>query len=419
MNNEAFSTKISFINSYLLAAIFFTIPIKVGPAYVLSGLTLLLWLYEGDLWRKWCELRHNLLVWAFLLYFIVPFVSLIWSQNFAWGLSMASRGIVFLFFPLYLSVARKDHVRLYLASFIASVSMTEMLSYYNWFQLHFFTQLPPGIRSGNDGWQIAPFVNHIMYNPILAFCTYLLGHAIFFEQITKVKRCVYWFFLVTMSVNMLISGGRSGQIGFFVMMLLLIFQRFARRPLFAGLIALGVSLGVFATAYEVSDLFRQRTDLAIYELIHYQQAVNTSVGLRINFAINTLRMFAESPLLGVGVGDYPIEYARINAIYTPQWGVTFNPHNQYLFDLSTAGLLGGVALFCLFFLPLHLTRNVRDEWFRIRAALTLLFLVICLGESYLWRSNTGLMFVLFHAILFAAYSKVGPMPYHKRTFAVH
>lgn len=399
---DTLRAQIPLINSYLLAAIFFTIPIKVGPAYLLGGMMLLLWLLEGNFTEKWLQLRQHPLVWAFWLYALVPVISLLWSQDLAWGLKMVKRGDFFLFFPLYLSVARKEHIKLYLTSFIAAVSVTELLSYYNWFQLHCFPSLPSGIRCSTDDWQIAPFVNHIMYNPILAFGAYLLGHAVLFEKLQFRKKLVYWFFLITISVNMLISGGRSGQVGFFVMMALLVFQRFARRPVIAALVALGVSVSIFAAAYLGSDLFQQRADLAVHEVANYRQAVNSSVGMRINLAINTFRMFVESPVLGVGVGDYPAEYARINARYTPQWATAFNPHNQYLFTLSTTGLLGVAVLLGVLLWPLRMARTIHDEWSRVRIALPLLFIVICLGESYLWRSNTSLLFVTFSAVLYAS-----------------
>jgi O-antigen ligase len=78
---------------------------------------------------------------------------------------------------------------------------------------------------------------------------------------------------------------------------------------------------------------------------------------------------------------------------------TFNPHNQFLFDLSTMGILGGVSLVALLFTPIFFAGDDDEEKHRIKMALLILFLVICLGESYLWRSNTRLMFVTFNAIL--------------------
>jgi len=392
--------KIPFINSYLLAAVFFFVPIKIGPAYILSGLILLLWLLEGNLRQKWESLSRQPLTWIFWLYFLLPFISLLWSSDLAWGLKMAKRGIFFFLFPLFVSVTRKEHINLYISTFIASVGITELLSYYNWFQIHYFTGLPEGIRSGNNNWQIAPFVSHIMYNPILAFCAYLLGHAVLFEKLKVYKKYIYWLFLVTISINMLISGGRSGQVGFFVMIGLLVFQRFARRPVIAAFVSVGVCVIVFTIAYQTSDLFMQRTDLAVHEVLNYKQAVNSSVGLRINMYVNTFKMFLNSPFFGVGVGDFPAEYVRINKQYSPQWATVFNPHNQYLFALSTTGVVGGAVLICILFLPPYLARTQRDDWSRVRVALPVLFAIICLGESYLWRSNTSLLFILFTAVLY-------------------
>lgn len=397
---QRFRLQIPLINSYLLAVVFFLVPTKIGPSYIVSGLILLLWLLDGDLRQKWESLCRHPLTWIFWLYFLLPFISLLWSTDLDWGLKMAKRGVFFLLFPLFISVARKEHVRIYITAFITSVGVTEVMSYYNWFQIHYFPGLPEGIRANGEVWQIAPFVNHIMYNPILAFAAYLLGHAVLFERLTTRRKLVYWFFLGTISVNMLISGGRSGQVGFFVMIALLVFQRFARRPILAVAASLGASAVIFFAGYQVSDLFQKRVDLALHEIRHYEQVVDSSVGLRINMAVNTARMIMASPLVGVGVGDFPAEYARINQQYSPQWATVFNPHNQYLFALSTTGLAGGFVLLCILFWPPCLARTVRDEWSRVRIALPLLFAVICLGESYLWRSNTSLLFVVFSAVLY-------------------
>lgn len=404
-NLNAVQSHIPCINTYLLAAVFFMIPIKVGPAYILSGLILFLWLLEGGIKAKWRELVAHPLTWVFWLYALIPVISLLWSQDLLWGVMMAKRSFFFLLFPLYSSVASKKNVKFYIVFFIASVVITMFLAYYNWFQLHIFTGLPQGIRNDHDAWQIAPFVDSIMYNPILAFGAYLVGHAVLFENLHGLRKLACLIILVAMSVNMFISGGRSGQVGFIAMVALLIFQRFARRKVVAVLVALGVTGGIVVAAYKVNPLFRQRADLAIYEVTHYKNVVNSSVGLRINYAANAYRIFEKAPLLGVGVGDYPAEYVRINTEHTPQWGVDFNPHNQYLFVLSTTGLIGGASLICVLFWPLYFSRKEINEWSRMRVALSLLLTVICFGESYLWRSNTGLMFVAFSSILYSDLDK--------------
>lgn len=415
---DAFKKNIPCINSYLLAAVFFAIPIHVSPAYIITAIIFLLWLIEGRLAEKCAELCRNPLVWVFWIYFLIPFISLFWSQDLVWGVKMAKRGLFFFLFPLYLSVVRKDHSKLYINAFIASVIFTVTLTYYNWVQMNYLPDLPQGIRGDQEGIHFTPFINYIMYNPILAFCAYLLGHSVLFGKLTVSKRVIYCGLLGMAAINMFISGGRSGQIGFFAMVGLLILQRFARRPVVAVLAALGVAIGIFFTAYQSSDLFRERADQAVYQMMNYKHAVNTSVGLRINYAINSLRMFGESPIYGVGVGDYPAEYARINTEYTPQWDTTFNPHNQYLFALSTTGLFGGAVLICILLLPPYLARGLQDEWSRLRIALPVLFVVICLGESYLWRSNTSLLFVVFSALIYCNFRDSLTFPL-KRWISAH
>ena len=58
----------------------------------------------------------------------------------------------------------------------------------------------------------------------------------------------------------------------------------------------------------------------------------------------------ESPFLGVGAGDFPIEYERINNIYSPEVDLTVQPHNMYLLVLAQLGLIGLYSFAMVFFL---------------------------------------------------------------------
>jgi O-antigen ligase len=376
------------------------IPIKIGLAYILSAALLILWFIEGGMPDKWRRIASNPMTWMFWIYFAMPFISLLWSDDLVYGLKMAKRGIVFLLIPLYMQVSAKNDRNIYIHAFFASVAFTVLLALYNIVQIYLLPQLPEGLRSSGDVWQIAPFLNHIMYGPVLAFGSYLIGHVILFQSPTEKKKVLFVAFFIVTSVVIIYSGGRSGQAGYFVMIALLVYQKFAKKKLLAALYSVAAVCLLFISAYQASSLFQQRADLALTQLRHYRQAtIGSSVGLRMNFIVNSWQMFESQPVLGVGVGDFMEEYARINARNSPQLGVTHNPHNQYLFVLSTTGLLGALALVGVLLGPLYVTRNIVDEWSRVRVALHLLFAVICLAESYLWRSNTGLMFVAFSAIL--------------------
>ena len=126
--------------------------------------------------------------------------------------------------------------------------------------------------------------------------------------------------------------------------------------------------------------------------------------MRHNMAINTLHIVAEQPWLGVGAGDFEAAYMEMNARRTPGWDETRNPHDQLLFTLATTGIFGAALLLAAWFAPLWIHRHRRDGLGRLGVGLVVFYFTICLAESYLWRTNTGLMFALFSALLY------GPAP---------
>lgn len=390
--------RIPAINSWLLAGVFFCIPVQVAPAYILSALMLVLWIVEGRFAEKLRLLAAEPLVAVFAAYYAMFLLSVLWSEDRDWAARMVSRQNFFLLFALYFSVARREHVGRYIGAFLLSIVMCEALAFYNWAQLHLWPGLPDGIRVDKGDDDTAPFVDRIMYTPALALAGYLAGHRMLFGAATVRARLMYALLLVATALNLLISGGRAGLVGFLALLALLVFQRFARRPVLAAALAALLIGGLVLGGYHGNDYFKSRVDDAIDQVAHYEDRPNTSVGLRIVYAMNAWRVFSAEPWLGVGIGDYPAEYKKVNAIHTPQWEPAWNPHNQYLYALTAGGLPAGALLAAVLLLPL-LRRGADDGRQRMRRALPLLVIVICVFESYLMRSNVSLMYALFMAAL--------------------
>ncbi len=398
MNFTNFRARIPAINSWLLAAVIACVPVLITPAYVLTGVMLLLWLVEGRLVRKLRALAGEPLVWIFAAYFGAYLLSLVWSENLDWGWRMVGKQKLFLFFGLYLSVARREHLARYVSAFLASMAVCETLAFYNWLDLHFLHALPEGVRVDKNPLDTSPFVDRILYAPALALAGYLAGHRLLFESESVGPRVMYGLLLCTTLLNLVLSGGRAGLIGFAVLMVLLLFQRMRQRRGLAALFSVLLVAGLFAGSYFGSDFLRSRIDQGVDEVRNFNERPNKSLTLRVVYAMNAWRLFAEQPLLGVGVGDYPAEYARMNALHTPAWRPMWNPHNEYLLAMSSAGLFGAVAVFLVLFFPLF-RRGPDDGRRHLRIAVPLLFIVLCLLESYLMRSNTKLMYVVFMAVL--------------------
>jgi len=400
VSSTAVRTHVPEVNSWLLAGLFFVVPTTIAPAYWLMLLILVLWVVEGGFAQKWLALRGNSVFWVFQAYFWMFPLALLWTEDLSDGRRMVSRGLFFLLSPVLLTVARPEHRWRYLGAFLVGVTMCELLAYYNWLQLHVLPALPDGIRVDKDPFDTAPFVDRIMYTPVLAMAGYVAGHQVVFGS--GRIRLLYALSLALTFGNLVFSGGRTGQLAFIALMGLLTLQRFARRPLLGIAGALVVMMLFFTGAYTGSDYFHERADTALRELSNLEAEVDSAVGLRIVYNMNSWRIFSEHPLTGVGTGDFREAYRIVNERHTPEWTPTHNPHSQYFLVLTTTGILGGIVLLLVYLPPALLRIPYRDGLDRIRIALPVLFLIISALESYLWRTNTSLMFVLFSALLYAS-----------------
>jgi O-antigen ligase len=388
----------------LFPVLFFFLPNHVAPAYSLTLVMLVLWCIEGDFARKWAELRQDSLFWIFLALYAYLLLGMAWTEDVREGKRALGRYLLFAVSPLFLSVGRRVSPRRCISIFLAGMLVCEVLAYYNWFQMHVFPDGPAGPRVRKDPDDTAPFVDHILYSPMLAWAGYLLLDRCWSANTWRVRLGYAAFALLTLG-NLMFSGGRAGQLVFLILLGVLVFQKFARHPLRAAVLAVLAVVGALMAAYQGNGYFRERVDIAVTEVSHYQEMKNTSTGLRLTFYANSLRMLAEHPLTGVGTGDFTQEYARLNARYTPDWGVTDNPHNQYLFIFTSLGIPGGVLLLLALFPP-ALWHKRGDGLDALRLGFVVFFGSTCMFEDYLWRSNTSILFFLHSSIFFACRVKM-------------
>ena len=131
-----------------------------------------------------------------------------------------------------------------------------------------------------------------------------------------------------------------------------------------------------------------------------------SIGLRLNFAQNSLEVFAQNPILGVGTGDFPNEYNRINQINSPKLPNTTNPHNMYTLITMQLGLIGLVSMLSIFYYQIKLSFYASNKFMKdLGIGLPLMFLVIMLSDSYLLGHYTSLVFVFFSSFLYKDFEK--------------
>lgn len=388
------------INSYLIISLLFFIPFSTAMGSILSGLIFILWLLHADYKNQFLQLKHNKVAVASLLFFSLHIVGLLWTADINWGLYVAKKEWKFLILPIFMLYARKEHIRYYIYAFVLAMSISELISYGIWFEI-----MP--VFGDATIYNPTPFMTHITYNPLLAIAIYLIASDILFHKShSNFKKAIYLLFLITMTVNMFITGGRSGQIMFFVVVMVLAFQYYQISFAKKMSISLIFSLTIFSFAYYSSQIFHDRVNLAVNNFIHYDSNQNSSLGKRISFLNNGLMVFYDNPLIGVGTGDLPNEMEKMHKMNTPKVKHPDNPHNMYVMMAVQFGLLGLIAIAWLFYTQIRYALNNNNAFLRrFGVALPVLFLVANLGESYFSVHATSLLFCTLSAVVYREYSK--------------
>jgi O-antigen ligase len=371
-------------------------PLTVSLANAVIVIICILWLLSGEYKSKFSEIFNSRILQASILFFFIHILGLLWTQDLSWGLHIVHKMWYFVgLFPILYTIVKKEHIKYYISSFLLAISFTEITSYLIWFEL-----IEPFKNATVKN--PTPFMSHVSYNPILAFAIYLIMHEICFnKKLTNFIFALYGFFAVTMTINMFITGGRAGQVSFFVMLSILLLQIFNKQRIRALLAIILVIPIIFFGAYKSSDLFQNRVNSAAVEILNYSEVKTTSVGLRLNFAINSWEIVKKNPILGVGTGDFPMEYKKINLINSPEAANTTNPHNMYTLVLVQLGLVGLVSMLSIIYLQIKFSLKSKDKFYKdVGYTLPVIFLVLMLSDSYLLGHYTSLMYVFFSAFLY-------------------
>jgi O-antigen ligase len=175
--------------------------------------------------------------------------------------------------------------------------------------------------------------------------------------------------------------GRSGYLSLIVMAVAavtLLVRGTWRVKACAGLAALMCVGVVLASSAHVRD----RVGQALRDIETVDQATEpTSLGWRVVFARNTLRMIRDHPIFGVGTGGFPNGYQPyVDGVAGWQGDGDADPHNQFLKVTGEQGLLGLAAL--LFLIYRALTCPAPTPYRQIAAAVLIGWCSTSLANSH-------------------------------------
>jgi len=290
---------------------------------------------------------------AFLLYFLVAFAGIFFTEKPADGFHIANKffslpAIYFMVSVLIPSLygegeERQSAERLLLA-FLIGLMVLNVIGVSTFLGI-----------IGNRKYVTPLFplhVHHIWFSNINALGLYTAVSFLLFSRQGRVPRSrIFLYCSVALGLLcILLSLSRTAWFGIALTAAIMTFLMNKNKRIFFITVTITAAVGV--ATYFFLPLVHERIDLIAKDITLFLAGkTETSLGMRFLMWKAAIMMFLSNPLVGVGTGGYgPTMAAYVAAGQFPEFLLQFNqPHNMYLFALATNGLVGLAALLYVFF----------------------------------------------------------------------
>ena len=336
-----------FIN-YFIVLYSFCLPISKAGTTFSAICLILLWFIESNFKVKISLIKSNKFMIVLGLFLLLSFLSIFWSSDTSFAVDYIRKYWHFLIIPIIYTSLDRSYIKHVFSAFLLGMFISEIVSYGIFFE--FWTK--EGV-SPNDP---SPFMDHTNYSIYLAFTVFILMHRILFEPLIKWKIMYGVFMLFSMS-NMLVNGGRTGQVAFFVTLFIVAFLNIKNKliAIFGSIIFVFI---VFTSAYNTSPVFNDRINYAFHDIekMIKDKDFTNSFSIRVSLWIIGTEQFLDNFLIGTGIGDEAVDIQKYvkkyNFIYYDNFQDNYiDYHNAYVQYSVQLGIFG-LILFILLFLNL-------------------------------------------------------------------
>ena len=383
--------------NYLIVAYAFVLPLSRAGLIAVSILMILLFFMEGN------TKKHIEMIWsnqtnrAIILFVLFNFISLIWvsEENKLEAFRYMSKYWYLLpIFIIYVSLKREYLIRV-ISAFLLGMLISEIISYGVFFEIWQFKHATPSNPS--------PFMHHIEYSTFLALTALLLLNRIFNEGDIKFK-IFYSIFFITVTGNLFLTNGRTGQISFMLGLVVLGFMSF-KNKLKAFFITILLLFLIATSAYQLSNTFKERVAIGKNDIVKVLDKKDycSSWGARIGFWVVAGDILKDNFLLGVGEIDNMTQFKILVSEKYPEMQCNTqlpHYHNQYLQILTATGLIGLLFFFYMLYTIYKIDVQVA-RYKNIKIIFLTLYLFGFIAEPLLHAQFSMLLFSLMVGLLLA------------------
>ena len=336
-----------FIN-YFIVLYSFCLPISKAGTTFSAICLILLWFIESNFKVKISLIKSNKFMIVLGLFLLLSFLSIFWSSDTSFAVDYIRKYWHFLIIPIIYTSLNKSYINHVFSAFLLGMFISEIVSYGIFFEIW--------TKDGVHPHDPSPFMDHTNYSIYLAFTVFILMHRIIFEPLIKWKIMYGVFMLFSMS-NMLVNGGRTGQVAFFVTLFIVAFLNIKNKltAIFGSIVFVFI---VFTSAYNLSPVFHDRINYAFHDIekMIKDKDFTNSFSIRVSLWIIGTEQFLDNFLIGTGIGDEAVDIQKYvkkyNFIYYDNFQDNYiDYHNAYVQYSVQLGIFG-LILFILLFLNL-------------------------------------------------------------------
>jgi hypothetical protein len=319
-------------------------------------------------------IREPVILWLSLLILAITLFPLITPHDHKYALKFLERFSFYLLIPIIMIATsiRRDYVIKMVTAFIFGMLLNELISY----GILFGLWLHP-----IDGYPVY-FMHHVFYSVLLSFTVMVLIYRFMIEKNLFLK-IVEVIFILTMFGNLVISGGRTGQLTL-VATFVLTFLFFMKINMKRLLIIMVTPMMLFSLTYNTYPKFQERIDTFIDDtkVAIISHEYTSSFGNRLFGYVITAKMLeveeTKHILLGFGIDNVQNEKKALIAKWFPKTpnfqGEFIQFHSSYVDAIWWSGVVGFFLM--LSFLIAIIRVKIRDEnvkFLKISLFFTILF----------------------------------------------
>jgi len=217
------------------------------------------------------------------------------------------------------------------------------------------------------GWIYGSYVNHNHYAGLMELLVPIPLIIALSRMAHDKLRIVAGIAAAIMVGTIFLSGSRGGMIAVFVQLIVLAVILFRQKRS----VRIAISVGAFAVVLISLLVWLGGKDLSV-RVSSISQETRTEItgGMRFSIDRDTFRMFRQRPVMGWGLGAFPVVYPRFRSFYTNFF--VNEAHNDYLQLLSEMGFVGfAIMIWFQVVLFRRVRRKIANWTSNVSAAVTL------------------------------------------------